>query len=148
MQFDIVAEDAQGRKVLGVEARGRVLDQKTAELFPSHVESEHLDIPFVMVVDRERIRLFKIKDATSDRVSLELDVAEVLSHYDPEFRSKGRMSTYYLIALVDAWLDDLASHWSSEFPPGEEEMRAVGLLQHLEGGTTEREVELGADSVR
>jgi hypothetical protein len=117
-------------------------------LFPSHVESEHLDIPFVMVVDRERIRLFKVKDATSDRLFSELNVADVLSHYDPEFAKKKYISTYYLIIFVDAWLRDLAFGWNSESPPGKEQLKAVGLLQHLEGGTTEREVELGVDSVR
>jgi hypothetical protein len=44
----------------------------------------------------------------------------------------------YLLTLVEAWLRDLAYHWKSEDPPGSEELGRAGLLEKLEGGTTQR----------
>lgn len=35
-------------------------------------------------------------------------------------------------------LRDLAYHWKSENPPGSEELGKAGLLEKLEGGTTQR----------
>jgi hypothetical protein len=57
--------------------------------------------------------------------------------YDPEF-PRERVFESYLLTLVEAWLRDLAYHWKSENPPGSEELGRAGLLEKLEGGTTQR----------
>ena len=66
-----------------------------------------------------------------------LDTRQVLQHYDLEFPGK-RVFESYLLTLVEAWLRDLAYHWKSENPPGSEELGRAGLLERLEGGTTQR----------
>jgi hypothetical protein len=65
-----------------------------------------------------------------------LDTRQVLQHYDPDFPSR-RVFEAYLLTLAEAWLRDLAYHWKSESPPGSDELRSVGLLEKLEGGTTQ-----------
>ena len=76
-----------------------------------------------------------------------LKTAAVLSHYDPEFGSKPIFEPY-LITLVDVWLRDLAYHWKVGIPPASEQLAAIGLLQRLEGGTTQTEVEFGGHTLR
>jgi hypothetical protein len=70
----------------------------------------------------------------------------VLRHYDAEFSNK-RIFELYLTTLVEAWLRDLAYHWKSEKPPASEQLAAIGLLQQLEGGTTQPEVALGGGTL-
>ena len=68
---------------------------------------------------------------------VQLDTRQVLQHYDTDFPRR-RVFEFYLLTLVEAWLRDLAYHWKSENPPGSEELGRTGLLEKLEGGTTQR----------
>jgi hypothetical protein len=64
-------------------------------------------------------------------------VLRALPPDEPDFPIK-RVFESYLLTLVEAWLRDLAYHWNSEDPPGSEELGRAGLLEKLEGGTTQR----------
>jgi hypothetical protein len=105
-----------------------------------HYLSEELkkfptEVKFVFGVDKEAIRLFRWNGSELTGPIAELNSAQILQHYEPEF---ARLPIFhnYLRTLVTAWLRDLAYHWKSERPPGMEELRSAGLLSKLEGGST------------
>jgi len=48
-----------------------------------------------------------------------------------------------LVALMEAWLRDLAFRWKTEEPPGLKEMSVAKLVARIDGGDTHSEVRLG-----
>ncbi|HEY9668686.1 MAG TPA: type I restriction enzyme HsdR N-terminal domain-containing protein [Coleofasciculaceae cyanobacterium] len=150
---DIVALGSDGQMVLLVEAKATKLKTRGAKCtvisqIKSYLQAANTDIPFIMIVDLENIEIFQ---ENSDNLPAEpiasLKTAEVLGHYDAEFNER-RIFEPYLTALVEAWLRDLAYHWKSQKPPAAEQLAAIGLLQQLEGGTTQSEVALGGGTLR
>jgi hypothetical protein len=81
--------------------------------------------------------LYRSERGALEEPIVRLDTREILQFYDPEFPGK-RVFESYLLTLVEAWLRDLAYHWKSENPPGSAELERVGLLERLQGGTTQR----------
>lgn len=147
---DIVALGSDGRIVLLVEVKAAELASREAVIsqLKSYLQAANTNIPFAMLVDLENIEIFQADNASlSAEAIVSLKTADVLRHYDAEFGSK-RIFERYLIALVEAWLRDLAYHWKSETPPASEQLAAIGLLQRLAGGTTQPEVAIGSDSLR
>src|SRR5262249_60803837 len=94
-------------------------------------------VDFVMTIDPTCIHLYRVAGGNLGRPIVHLDTPQILQQYDPEF-AKRRVFESYLLTLVEAWLRDLAYHWKSDSPPGAEELRRAGLLEKLEGGTTQR----------
>lgn len=150
---DIVALGNDGRIVLLVEVKATKLETRVAKSrvisqIKSYLQAAKTEIPFLMIVDLENIEIFP---GTSDNLPAEpivsLKTAEVLDHYDAEFDER-RIFEPYLTALVEAWLRDLAYHWKSQKPPAAEQLAAIGLLQQLEGGTTQSEVVLSGATLR
>lgn len=150
---DIVALGSDGQMVLLVEVKATKLKTRGAKCtvisqIKSYLQAANTDIPFIMIVDLENIEIFQ---ENSDNLPAEpiasLKTAEVLGHYDAEFNER-RIFEPYLTALVEAWLRDLAYHWKSQKPPAAEQLAAIGLLQQLEGGTTQSEVALGGGTLR
>ncbi len=92
---------------------------------------------FVLTIDPNSIHLYRPSGEDLGEPIVHLDTRQVLQHYDPELPGR-RVFASYLLTLVEAWLRDLAYHWKSENPPGSEELGKAGLLEKLEGGTTER----------
>ena len=150
---DIVAQGRDGRMVLIVEVKAtelksREAKQKVISQLKSYLQAANTNIPFAMLVDLEDIEIFQGDDASlSAKPIASLKTMDVLRHYEAEFGTK-RIFELYLTALVEAWLRDLAYHWKSEKPPASEQLAAIGLLQQLEGGTTQLEVALNGDTVR
>lgn len=94
-------------------------------------------VDFVLTLDPARIHLYRVDGGNLGSPIVRLETPRILQHYDPEF-PKLRVFESYLLTLVEAWLRDLAYHWKSENPPGAEELRRAGLLEKIEGGTTQR----------
>ena len=92
---------------------------------------------FVLNVDPSSIDLYRSEGGGHQELIVRLDTRQILEFYDPEFPRK-RVFESYLLTLVEAWLRDLAYHWKSENPPGSAELGRAGLLERLEGGTTQR----------
>jgi hypothetical protein len=147
MIADIIAQDAEGSDVLVVEVKGRLLSPEVvAQVWTRMAEVCPL-IPFGMIVDPEGIRIAARQPSGFALPAQVLTTSDVLRHYDPELGNQ-RVFGGYLETLVEGWLRDLATHWKTETPPGANELARIGLSQLLEGGTTRREVPLGADSLR
>jgi len=135
-------------EVKATELKSREAKQKIISQLKSYLQAANTNIPFAMLVDLEDIEIFQGDDASlSAKPIASLKTMDVLRHYEAEFGTK-RIFELYLTALVEAWLRDLAYHWKSEKPPASEQLAAIGLLQQLEGGTTQLEVALNGDTVR
>lgn len=93
-------------------------------------------VAFVFAVDLSGIQLFRSGETPLGNPIVRLDTREILGHYDSRFSEK-RVFSPYLRTLVEAWIRDLAYHWRSEKPPGSEALANTGLLEAIEGGTTQ-----------
>jgi hypothetical protein len=146
---DVVALDKYGQIVLLVETKSvdfklesRVTPQMAISQIISYLKVAERLIPFAMLVDLKNIQIFQWDGANLSEPVSYLNTADVLGYYEPEFSNK-RIFGLYLSTLIEAWLRDLAYHWKSEKPPASEQLTAIGLLQRLEGGTTQTEVLIG-----
>ncbi|MEH2364892.1 hypothetical protein [Nostoc sp.] len=140
---DIVAVDKEEQIVLIAEVKGlpfnfqEIKAKKYAILrLIDYLQAAKIVIPFAMLVDVNNILIFQWDGNNLSEPILSLNTADVLSHYEPKFRDKSIFSLY-LKGLTEAWLHDLAYHWKSAIPPFTKEMTEIGLLQLLEGGTTQ-----------
>jgi hypothetical protein len=135
--FDAAVVDRQNRAVALIQVKAYPVDGKWEAIVRGQLErsAEHAD--FVMTIDPTAILLYRVDGSNLVGPIVDLDTPQILQHYDPEF-PKRRVFESYLLTLVEAWLRDLAYHWKSENPPGAEVLRRAGLLEKMEGGTTQR----------
>ncbi len=140
---DIVALDKEGQIVLIAEVKGlpfnfkEIKAKKYAILrLIDYLQAAKIAILFAMLVDVNKILIFKWDGNNLSEPIISLNTADVLSHYEPEFRDKSIFSLY-LKGLTEAWLHDLAYHWKSEILPFIKEMAEIGLLQLVEDERTE-----------
>ncbi|MBW4477506.1 MAG: hypothetical protein KME54_11650 [Tolypothrix brevis GSE-NOS-MK-07-07A] len=139
---DFVALDKEGQIILIAEVKGNPFDsnrEKTKEnaiwQIIEFLQAEKFLIPFAMFVDLENVLVFRW-DGSNLLEVLNLNTADVLSHYEPEFHQK-QIFHLYLAGLTEAWISDFCYHWKSEIPPGSKEMTKIGLSQLLEDGLTQ-----------
>ncbi|BAY91714.1 MULTISPECIES: type I restriction enzyme HsdR N-terminal domain-containing protein [unclassified Tolypothrix] len=146
---DIIVLDKDEQIVLLVEVKsteveGKVAKQQAITQLNSYLQNEiknnHLflvDEMFLMLVNLRDIEIFKWNGKNLSESLIAIKTANILSHYDPEFSDR-KILGLYLETLVEAWLRDLAYHWKSEMPPASDNLAAIGLLQKLQGGTTQK----------
>jgi hypothetical protein len=133
--FDAAVVDRENHAVALVQVKAHPVD-RWATVLPRQLAQFAERIAFVLTIDPNRIQLYRPGEESLGEPIVQLDTRQVLQHYDPEFAGK-RVFGLYLLTLVEAWLRDLAYHWKSENPPGSEELGRAGLLEKLEGGTTQ-----------
>ena len=102
-------------------------------------------IPFVMLIDLEKIQIFKWDSPNLSEPVCVLNTADVLSPYGLNLASKWLFRDS-LSSRAESWLDDLRHHWKLEKPPAEEQIAAIALLPLLKDGTIQPEVEIRIDS--
>ena len=134
---DIVAFNSDDVPVMLVEVKAR----QEEKVFDTEQLIQYLQaapaIPYAMLVTLHTIQIFEWK---SQALSLLLTVptADVLSTYEPEFGQK-TIYEYYLTALVETWLRDVAYNWQSATPPLFNQLSRLGLAAELNNGTTRTE---------
>jgi len=133
--FDAAFVDRENHTVVLVEVKAHPVE-RWATILPRQLAKFAERVAFVLTIDPSCIQLYRSGGESLGDPIVRLDTRQVLQHYDPEFPRK-RVFESYLLTLVEAWLRDLAYHWKSEDPPGSEELGKVGLLEKLEGGTTQ-----------
>ena len=146
-EFDIAAVDKEENLILAVQVKTREITDEDKGQFAAFLEERGEDVPFVMFADPTRIQLFQWNGRELSAPIATLQTSAILLHYEPEFGNK-RIFIFYLIALLKAWLRDLAYHWKSDNPPASAEIRRAGLLDRLEGGTTVPDLEVGGKYLR
>lgn len=140
---DLVALDKEQQIILIAEVKGLPFNfqetkaKKYAILrLIDYLQAAKILISFAMLVDVNKILIFKWDGNKLSEPIISLNTADVLSYYEPKFRDK-RIFSLYLKGLTEAWLRDLAYHWKSAIPPLAKEMTEIDLLQLLEDGTTQ-----------
>lgn len=140
---DIVVVDKNQEIALLVDIRvtktqpGESAAEFISQITQLYLENAKSDIRFAMLVNFEKINIFKSK-SNSEKFFypiLSFDCTDIISHYDPEFRSRKILYLYFR-TLIEAWLRDLAYRWKSEIPPGTQELAKIGLLAKIEDGDT------------
>ncbi len=132
--FDAAVVDRENHTVALVEVKAHPVE-RWATILPRQLAKFAERVAFVLTIDPNCIQLYRSGGGSLGEPIVRLDTRQVLQHYDPEF-PRERVFESYLLTLVEAWLRDLA-HWKSEDPPGSEELGKAGLLEKLEGGTTQ-----------
>ena len=133
--FDAAVVDRENHAVALVQVKAHPVERWATNL-PGQLAKFAQRVAFVLTIDPNHIELYRPAGENLGEPLVHLDTQQVLQHYDPEFAGK-RVFESYLLTLVEAWLRDLAYHWKSENPPGSEELGRTGLLEKLEGGTTQ-----------
>jgi hypothetical protein len=133
--FDAAVVDRENHTVALVEVKAHPVE-RWATILPRQLAKFAERVDFVLTIDPNCIQLYRSGGESLGEPIVRLDTRQVLQHYDPEF-PRERVFESYLLTLVEAWLRDLAYHWKSEDPPGSEELGKAGLLEKLEGGTTQ-----------
>jgi hypothetical protein len=131
--FDATVVDREDHAVALVQVKAHPVERWATSLPLANAEP----VAFVLTIDPNCIQLYRPAGENLGEPIVRLDTRQVLQHYDADFARK-RVFESYLLTLVEAWLRDLAYHWKSENPPGSEELGRAGLLERLEGGTTQR----------
>jgi hypothetical protein len=133
--FDAAVVDRENHTVALVEVKAHPVE-RWATILPRQLAKFAERVAFVLTIDPNCIQLYRSGGESLGEPIVRLDTRQVLQHYDPGF-PRERVFESYLLTLVEAWLRDLAYHWKSEDPPGSEELGKAGLLEKLEGGTTQ-----------
>jgi hypothetical protein len=143
VRIDLVAFDVEGGLVLfgEVKAVGADEDRFSLRQLLDYADRTKSSPPFLLTVNRERIRIYRFGRQGAPELTMESDTAPVFGFYDPAFAGKKPFEDY-LTVLANAWLDDLAFHWKSETPPLYSEAQGIGLVPLLDKGTVQREVAL------
>jgi hypothetical protein len=134
--FDAAVVDRENHPVALIQVKAHPVE-RWATILPSQLARFAERVAFVLTIDPNCIHVYRPEGESLGEPIVHLDTPQVLQHYDPEFPSK-RVFEPYLLTLAEAWLRDLAYHWRSEHPPGSEELGRAGLLEKVEGGTTQR----------
>ncbi len=135
--FDAAVVDRENHAVALIQVKGHPVGDRWTTLLPRQLARFGEQVAFVLAIDPNSIALYRPEGETLVGPIVQLDTRQVLQHYDTDFPNK-RVFESYLLTLVEAWLRDLAYHWKSDNPPGSEELRGAGLLEKVEGGTTQR----------
>ena len=133
--FDVAVMDKENHAVALVQVKAHPVE-RWATMLPKQLAKFAEHVGFVLAIDPNSIYVYRPAGENFGEPIAQLDTQQVLQHYDPELPSK-RVFESYLMTLVEAWLRDLAYHWKSDNPPGSEELERAGLLEKLEGGTTQ-----------
>jgi len=133
--FDAAVVNKENHAVAVVQVKAQPVE-RWAAILPGQLAKFAEPVAFVLAIDPNYISLYRPAGGNLGEPIARLNTRLVLQHYDPEFPNK-RVFESYLLTLVEAWLRDLAYHWKSDTPPGSEELDRAGLLEMLEGGTTQ-----------
>lgn len=136
-ELDLVARNKQEEIVIVAQLKANTGSQHYALMYLQQVaEAIKLSIPFWMVVDLEKIKIFKLNPEKKLEPVLTLNTSEILSYYEQNFSTK-RIFHYYLTGLLQLWLNDFQYNWKMKSPPASQEVAEIGLLPLLIGGDTQ-----------
>ena len=142
--IDLTAVDREGRPCLMVEVktrRGIPEDLEQLRFYHKTAREANRVFPFAMLVDMERIQIFKWDGSDLMGPIQTLDTKLALGEYS-DYYTKPMVIWSYLVTLVEVWLRDLGYHWKFPKPPFSDEIAEIGLLSQLEGADTFMEIEV------
>jgi hypothetical protein len=144
---DLLAIDREDRPVLigEVKQKGEPADAALARI-QDFLEFADLSVPFVMIVDHDRIAIYRGDEELSDEPVFSARTKPIFGYYSDYYReSRRKVGTDFLRDLALGWLQDLSSRWKSKstFPPAYEELERLGLVELLKHATFDYEAAFG-----
>jgi Type I restriction enzyme R protein N terminus (HSDR_N) len=145
---DFLVVDPEERQILLVEVKARRHDpEHTLSQMSKYLSAA--SIPFGMLVDADRIEVYRWKENHLSGPVYSTVTASILRYYTDyfdKFKSAG-LDEEYLLTLVKAWLRDLAYRWKSKAsdPPGARQLVELGLLPLLKDARIDPEVPYGGN---
>jgi hypothetical protein len=144
---DLLAIDRDDRPVLigEVKQKGEPADAALARI-QDFLEFADLSVPFVMIVDHDRITIYRGDEELRDEPVFSAKTKKILSYYSDYYReSKRKVGTDLLRGLALGWLKDISYRWKSKStsPPAYEELERLGLAPILKDATLDYEVAFG-----
>jgi hypothetical protein len=144
---DLLAVDREDRPVLIGEVKQK--DEPAGAALArirDFLEFADLAVPFVMIVDHDRITIYRGDEELRDEPVFSARTKPIFSYYSDYYReSKRKVGTDFLRDLALGWLQDLSYRWKSKStsPPAYEEVERLGLVQLLQDATFDEEVAFG-----
>jgi hypothetical protein len=142
---EIVILDSDELIVLLAQAQADPKKQGDTSEVISWLKAGNGAIPFVMFIDLNNIQIFQWENPNYSEPVCVFNTVDVLTPYGLKLPDKW-ISNRFLGTLVESWLGDIRHTWKLEQPPGEEQMKAIGLLTLLKDGATQPEVEIKINS--
>jgi hypothetical protein len=144
---DVLVIDSDDRPVLLGEVTDRVAPPLEAySKIMDFLDATDLLVPFVLIVDPERISIYRGDEAEQTKPVFSAKTVSVLGCYSDYYRErKGRVGKELVLTLVKAWLGDLSYQRESKSspPPGTEALGEIGLLPFLKNSALDSEVCFG-----
>jgi hypothetical protein len=144
---DILVVDRQDHPILIGEVQGRKEPAGAAlSRMKDFLEFADLAVPYVMIVDHERISIYRADEELREEPIFSTRTKPILRYYLVDYeRSKRMIGESLLRAVALAWLQDVSYRWKSKStsPPVLEELDRLGLAQLLKDGIFESEVVFG-----
>jgi hypothetical protein len=142
MRADFIARDREERPILVAATKAQMLSSLGMDDALESLKSAKVPVPFGLVADFSKVRIYDMSQAGSPRELLALETDDLLQTYDPKFVGKNASSRErpifydYFKTLIEAWLRDVAYRWKSPIPPAIDRLATIGLAPRLDGGDT------------
>lgn len=136
---DIVISDENSQPIVIVEVIAVKPDNKKTGFYYYKNVQEYMQrtrAKFLIIVTR---KIMEIWEKDKDEPIEQLQTKRALKHYSG-FPTLDTVTHGYIKALVDAWLNDLISHWKMERPTYEAKLKKIGLLSLIKNGSVREEV--------
>lgn len=139
IQPDIVVQSPAGRTIALVEARGGrpftagEAEQYRISLWRSYVA--YAQSPYLLLTTGDQGFLWDQRDQQRSfyEEASSFSIAEVLTHYLPEWGSLAALDGSLVRSIVGRWLDDLSSTMPTSSPPIPENLLGSPFLSALQG---------------
>lgn len=139
---DIVVVNDDSQPVVVVEVIAGKLKPYNKETGFYYYENAHeymqkTRAQFLIIVSRKIIEIWE--EGKKKPREEKLKTEEALKPYSG-FSTLDTVTHDYIEALVDAWLNDLISHWKMKKPPYEGKLEKIGLLSLIKNGRVREQV--------
>jgi hypothetical protein len=144
---DILVVDRQDHPILIGEVQGSAEPAGAAlARIKDFLEFADLAVPFVMIVDHERISIYRADEELREEPIFSTKTKPILLYYLVDYGQTKRMIGEDLLrGVVLGWLQDVSYRWRSKSttPPAYEEFDRLGLVRLLADATFDYEVAFG-----
>lgn len=150
---DLLVVDRKERPIMIGEVKWKpVPDSIARSLVRDSLKSDDSRVPFVLIADSERIRLYRGDEDLKGRPIFSTETGPILSYYFGHYRDRRpeSISEDLFMEIILGWLRDLSYRWrsKSELPPAFNELDGLGLVGKIQGAMFEPEVRSGAYRLR
>lgn len=145
---DVLVTDREDRPIVVGEARWKPIPESVARsLVKDSLTVSDRRVPFVLIADRDRIRLYRGGEEWTGRPVFSSDTDPILGYYAryyEETRPRPVGDDLFL-ELVLVWIRDLSYRWMSRTspPPAFEELDRLGLVPLLKDALFNSEARSG-----